>query len=599
MIQRQQRLELEKRKEHWWLPYLIDAAFAIMAVVLVTALIFALQLQTRITTIALAYLFIVLWLVHKRGLRTAILAALVACMAFDFFFFQPIFSFSIAHIEEGIDLFIFLLFAIILGYFYSGQQKRVERTKQQKYEATILYEEKLHKQTEEASRRDHEIDTFYEVVRATIDEKDLRYQLSLITHAIEETLAFCGVRGCLIYLPDLDGKPSLQTLPTQSTNGIALTSDEDASIMWVMKYGKSILLSSIPLITRAKGNYLRRVVASNTMDSFIEHGYSYIAPLKVGQNVVGVIRILIEDETNHRVIAIKHFLEAEREVSQTQPELFSKLLDYAKLLIGEALIERALMQQECLRKELQLRTEELHDAIISSVSHDFHTPLTLIKGAASSLLDQGMLLFNDAEQRHTLEAIVSEANWLERILMRMLDLSRIEKGTLKLEKELYPIDEIILNTLELGHMRSLIQGRHIEKNVPDELPSVEVDPILLCQVLVNLVENAIRYTPADSPIEINVRTDGEKMLISVADRGPGIPTSDLENIFEKFYRVTRKVDVSKDEALALRDQGSGLGLAVCRGFVIAHGGRIWVENRDGGGANFQFTLPLTGKRDRR
>src|SRR5947209_3920792 len=165
MAQDQQRLELQEGKGYQWHPYLIDAALAIMAVTFVTVLIFALQLTTRILVISLFYLFIVLWLVHKRGLKTAILAALVACITFDFFFLPPFFSFSLTHIEEGIDLFIFLIFAIILAYAYSEQQKRVERTKQQKYEATLLYEEKLRKQTEEASRRDREIDIFYDVVR--------------------------------------------------------------------------------------------------------------------------------------------------------------------------------------------------------------------------------------------------------------------------------------------------------------------------------------------------------------------------------------------------------------------------------------------------
>ena len=590
MTEDRQQPKLEVRKGQGWKPYLIDTTVAIAVGVSVTVLISSLQPHPGIATILLAYLFIVLWLVHKRGLRTAILAALTGCITFDFFFLQPIFSFSITHIEEGVDLFIFLMFAIILGYVYSEQRKRAERTKQQNYEETILYEEKLRKQADEVSRRDYEIGIFYEVVRATRDEKDLRYQLNLITKAIDETLAFYGVRGCLILLPDLDGMPSPRTLPTQSSCGIALMPDEESSIMWVMKHGKSVLLPVIPLITRAKGSYVRRIVARSTIDSFTEYSYSYIAPLTLGQKVVGAIRLILDDVTHPRVIAIKNTLETERELSNTQPQLFLRFLDYAKCLIEQALIERALMQEECVRRELQKRTEELHAAIISSVSHDFHTPLTLIKGAASSLLDQGMPWDNDSEYHHTLEDIVSEANWLERILTRMLDLSRIEKGTLKPEKELYPIDEIILNTLDLGHMRSLIQGRLIEKNVPDELPSIAVDPILIGQVLVNLIENAIRYTPTGSPIEIKVQTHEETMLISVADHGPGIPPSDIENIFEKFYRVTRKVDVSEDRPM--RDQGSGLGLAVCKGFVEAHGGRIWVKNRDGGGANFQFTLPL-------
>ena len=258
-------------------------------------------------------------------------------------------------------------------------------------------------------------------------------------------------------------------------------------------------------------------------------------------------------------------------------------------LIEQALIDRALMQQEAMNKELQKRTEELNTAIISSVSHDFHSPLTLIKGAATSLNSQGLHSYSEAMYHQTLEDIVSEANWLERILMKMLDLSRIEQGALKLEKELYPIEEIILYTLDLGHMRSLIQGRDIIKDIPEDLPPVELDPSLIGQVLVNLIENAIRYTPKESPIEIRVRANKADLCISVDDHGPGIPQSELNHIFESFYRGKQGINGCE---VTSPNEGSGLGLAVCKGFVEAHGGRIWAENQDGGGARLQFTLPL-------
>lgn len=246
-----------------------------------------------------------------------------------------------------------------------------------------------------------------------------------------------------------------------------------------------------------------------------------------------------------------------------------------------------------MRQELAKRTEELQAAIISSVSHDLRTPLVAIKAAASNLLDEEMLHHDHAEYRQAVEIIIDEANWLGRILVRMLDLSRIEQGALKLDKELYPIDMIILNTLESRHMRSLLQEREIKKSVPDDLPPVEVDPVLIGQVLGNLIENALRYTPPVEPIEIRVEALRENMRISVADRGPGIPPEEQERIFEKFYRVKRKLAEDEvSEGSIPTTQGTGLGLAVCQGFVAAHGGRIWVQNRPDGGAEFSFTLPL-------
>ncbi|HEY6542551.1 MAG TPA: ATP-binding protein, partial [Ktedonobacteraceae bacterium] len=170
-----------------------------------------------------------------------------------------------------------------------------------------------------------------------------------------------------------------------------------------------------------------------------------------------------------------------------------------------------------------------------------------------------------------------------------LALTRIEYGTFTLKKELYPIETIILNALDQGHMRSLKQGRLIEMLVPDEVSAVELDPDLIGQVFTNLIENAIRYTPAESPIEISVRADHEQVLVTVADRGPGIPEDALELVFERFRRVKQGIP---DNVTPPAQQGSGLGLAICRGFVQAHRGRIWAENRKDGGAKFTFTLPL-------
>lgn len=596
----QQREVPQISKGFQWKRYMLDILLAFMAVNLLMFLLFTLPFHPRLASILLVLLFLVLWMVHKWGLRTAILTALIACAVLDFLVVPPIFSITVAQAEDGWELLTFLLFVIVLSFSISRLQKRIEKAKQQKQEDSRLYEERLRKQIEEVNRRDHEIDIFYEVVQNIRDTKDLKYQLSNIAQAIKEAYSASGVSSCVFILPNGEGKPSPQVLPAQSTHLSVLSSDEEASVTWVMKRGESVILQNNPLVSHQKGSYLRRVVASNHTHSHSEYGYSYIVPLMSEQKVIGVLRLLIQDDADPRLMVIKDILEMKNDASNIQPELFSKFLNYAASLIKQALIEQALMQQKYLHEELQKRSEELKTAIISSVSHDFHTPITAIKSAASSLLDQEVPWENEVACRYTLETIVSETNWLERLLTKMLDLARIEKGTLELKKELYPIDEIILNTLELGHMRSLIKGRIIDKHVPDTLPPVEVDPILIEQVFVNLLENAIRYTPPESPIEISMHTNNKHMLITVADRGPGIPPIDTEHIFEKFYQVKRILPLNEDRALPApgttpANQGSGLGLAVCRGFIKAHGGEIWMKNREGGGAEFQFTLPLRQK----
>ena len=149
-------------------------------------------------------------------------------------------------------------------------------------------------------------------------------------------------------------------------------------------------------------------------------------------------------------------------------------------------------------------------------------------------------------------------------------MSRIEGGALSPEKEWYPIDELIHDVL--GHMQPLLLDRVVQTSIPDDLPPVQLDYLEIEQVLTNLIENAVRYTPSDSPIDVGVQTEGDHMVISVADRGPGIPPADLERVFDKFYRVLGRTSG--------RPTGSGLGLAVSKGLVEAHGGRIWAENRE-------------------
>ncbi|HEY6539524.1 MAG TPA: ATP-binding protein, partial [Ktedonobacteraceae bacterium] len=176
-----------------------------------------------------------------------------------------------------------------------------------------------------------------------------------------------------------------------------------------------------------------------------------------------------------------------------------------------------------------------------------------------------------------------EADRLNRLVANLLDMSRIEAGVLKPEKEWYPLDELIHDVL--GRMQPMLQGREVHTDIPDDLPPIELDYLQIDQVLTNLLENATRHTPPGSPIDMSVKVCDDSIMVSVADRGPGVPSADAERIFDKFYRVL-------NSEKAARTTGSGLGLAVSRGLIEAHGGRIWVENRPGDGAIFQFTLPL-------
>jgi two-component system sensor histidine kinase KdpD len=209
------------------------------------------------------------------------------------------------------------------------------------------------------------------------------------------------------------------------------------------------------------------------------------------------------------------------------------------------------------------------------------TPLAAITGATSALREGGTAL-DQAIRDELIDTAYDEAVRLNRLVGNLLDMTRIEAGVVQVQKEWQTIEEVI--GAALAHVDHQLGQRTIRTNLPDDLPLVPLDSVLIEQLFINLLENAIKYTPPDSPIEISAAATTDGLTVEIADRGPGIPPSDIEHIFDKFYRVPARAG----------QRGAGLGLAICRGIVEAHGGRIWAENRVGAGALFRFSLPIDG-----
>lgn len=242
-------------------------------------------------------------------------------------------------------------------------------------------------------------------------------------------------------------------------------------------------------------------------------------------------------------------------------------------------LERAMLAEQAARADITAEMERTRSALLSAVSHDLRTPLAAITGTAEALLDEHTDL-STAARSELLETIRDEAARLSRLVSNLLDLTRLESGALQVRKETCPLEEIVASSL--SRLGTLLEKRDVRVDLPDEMLLVAVDPLLLEQVLVNLLENAVRYSPAESPIELAAGVHGGEVLVSVADRGPGIPIGEEKLVFEKFYRT--------DDGR--RAGGTGLGLAICRAILAAHGGRIEAENRAEGGARFLLTLPL-------
>jgi two-component system sensor histidine kinase KdpD len=242
-------------------------------------------------------------------------------------------------------------------------------------------------------------------------------------------------------------------------------------------------------------------------------------------------------------------------------------------------IERARLAEDAERAQVRAETERLRNSLLSSVSHDLRTPLASITGAASTLLEnEGRL--DASTRRDLLESLHEEADRLNRLVQNLLEMTRLESGALQLHTEWHPVEEVV--GAALGRFGKALANREVITRVPSELPLVPMDDVLIEQVLINLLDNALKYTPAGSRIEVSADEAGGAVLIEIADRGPGLRPGEERRIFEKFHRA---------EA-ASTQRGAGLGLAICRGIVNAHGGRIWAENRPGGGVSVRFTLPV-------
>ncbi|MGI9147104.1 MAG: ATP-binding protein [Chloroflexota bacterium] len=266
--------------------------------------------------------------------------------------------------------------------------------------------------------------------------------------------------------------------------------------------------------------------------------------------------------------------------SGTFAESDDRLLSAAAAQIGQA-VERHRLHEEATEAEILRRTDRLRTTLLNAVSHDLRTPLATIMASAGSLRQQDVPWTEDERQAFA-QAIEEEADHLNRLVGNLLDISRIEGGSLKPQMSWHDIGSLIDDVVE--RLRPVTRGHRLRVTLPEHLPPVWLDPVEIGQVLYNLVENAAKYAPADTEIAVEVWRDGGLVRVQVLDQGPGIPPAAMPHLFDPFYRV---IDGKP------RPQGLGLGLAIVKGLVQAHGGRVWAENRASSGARFTFTLPAS------
>jgi two-component system sensor histidine kinase KdpD len=387
-------------------------------------------------------------------------------------------------------------------------------------------------QAELARRRETETATLYELSRSL----SIAEGLDAIVRSVTESIGRTFDREVLVFLPTkpVDG----EIKPYLTNPNFGLTESELAVAAWSYKHGQ---------------------YAGRGTDTLAASEARYI-PLKTAQGVVGVLGVKPKNPGDP--------------IIHDQRRLLDTFASQAALAI-----ERANLAEQAQYTRLLQAAERLQTALLNSISHDLRTPLVSVTGALSSLAEGGPAM--DAEIRHSLvRTALEEADRMNRLVGNLLNMTRLEAGALQIVRQPGDIQDAIGTALE--SLRERLADRQVSVDVPLSAPLIPMDFVLIVQVLINLIDNALKYSPASGGIEIQARVIGEEMQVQVADRGGGIPPDDLERIFDKFYRVQRPENTG----------GTGLGLSISKGIIEAHGGRIWAENRPGGGAVVCFLLPL-------
>jgi two-component system sensor histidine kinase KdpD len=319
----------------------------------------------------------------------------------------------------------------------------------------------------------------------------------------------------------------------------ALSEEELAAATWSWEHGQDAGRST-EILSSAQAHYL---------------------PLKARGEVIGVLGLEVKPGAWF---------------SNVQRQLLSAFVSQFALAI-----ERGLLEQKVRRLRFHEESDKVQNAVLSAISHDVRAPLAAITASLSGLLNSDGAL-NQLAERQLLETADIEARRMHRLINNLLSMTRLETGASNVKTEPHDLLDVVSAALE--ELGGAVRQRQVSFDVPEDLPLVSMDIGLITHVFINLFSNAFKYSPPDRPVEVRGRIIDDQLEVLVVDRGPGVPEEDLGRIFDKFYRVGE---------LGLSG-GLGLGLAICKAFIEAHGGRISLENNPMGGTIVRFVLPSHG-----
>jgi len=390
----------------------------------------------------------------------------------------------------------------------------------------------LRQQMTDARQREIRTAALYALSREIAAVVELRQVLASVARKVAES-----VEGqVVVLLPGKNGKLVLQACSSNQDRSL-LNENELAAATWAFEHGEAAG-RGMDNLGGVKGIYL---------------------PLRTEQSTRGVLGIKIE--------SVEKYL---------QPEQRRLLEAFAGL--AAVAVARAQLAEQAREAHLLAESERLRVALFNSLSHDLRTPLASIVGAATGLLEHENI-YSPAARHDLLQTIQQGAMRMNRFVANLLDMARLESGVLKLNKEWCDIQDVV--GVAVSRVGEPLNKRSLRIDIQPDLPLVKADYVLLEQVMVNLLDNALKYSDAGSEIAIAARKIDKNVSISITDRGPNIPPEDLEKIFDKFYRLHSPRQVS----------GTGLGLAISKGFIEAHGGRIEASNNPAGGVVITIILP--------
>jgi len=390
----------------------------------------------------------------------------------------------------------------------------------------------IRSQSEIAKRREREMADLYSLGQDLAVSNSLDSYIQAILKRMKEAFGY----NLIIFLPDKRNVNQPKIYP----DGPEVLADKN-------------LLS-------AAASYLHNKPAIGYCNQALSDTEIKFLPLVTARGIVGVMVI------NNNNLPIKLTVDQER--------LLGAYTDLAAVAI-----EGITLAEEVRDAQVLKATERLQTALLNAISHDLRTPLVSVIGVLSGLQEEGMNL-NETDKSNLIRMAHEEAEKLNHLITNLLDESRIESGALKISKQPAEVQDLIGAALE--QLSSRIGSRPIQTDIPKKSYFLSVDTGLMIQTFANIIDNALKYSPPDSPIEIKVSKKEQLIYIEVADRGVGIPPQDIPRVFDKFYRIQSPDNVA----------GTGMGLSICRGIVEAHGGKIQADNRAGGGTIITIALPV-------